>query len=62
VVLSRWLNRLWLGLIAVSFVFLALVWVAVMTERLGWRVFGALLAGALVTRYWSTRTPTAPHS
>jgi hypothetical protein len=53
----RWLSRLWLATVALSAVFAVVLWIGVMTERLGWRLVGFFTGLALLSRF-AARKPT----
>ena len=58
----RWLDRLWLVAIALSFVFLLPIWLALSIERMGaGMVFGSI-ALALIWRYRSHRSAASDQS
>lgn len=58
----RWLNRLWLVLIASAFALLLPIWVILMSERFGWRMVGGGIAAALFIRYHLNRRASCAQS
>ena len=50
----RWLDRLWLVLIALAFVLMAPIWAILMAERFGWGMVIGGVAIALLIRYRSS--------
>lgn len=45
----RWLDRIWLVLIALSFALMAPIWIILMSQRFGWRF---VTAGVLLALWW----------
>lgn len=60
--LPRWLDRIWLVCIALSFCLLLPIWLILSIERMGYRfVFGAI-ALALIIRYRSNKRAASGQS
>lgn len=55
----RWLDRLWLTVIALSFCLILPIWLILSIERMGWIFVTGAIALALVIRYHVARRETA---
>lgn len=51
----KWLDRIWLAIIGICFVIVAVLWVVVQGQRIGYLPICAIIIAALLERYWTLR-------